>query len=138
MGTSGETRPEEIARPSCRLCLDGPRAQRRPHPAMWHWLLGSHKQMVGQVCTVGIPSCHHWVAMGCWCFPLPHPLPWPRCHIQAQGSSRVPTGQVGGPPHCHQAFKEGVKPQWHGQRDTWSANTHWQARRKPELQLSMS
>lgn len=33
MRTLSETSPEEIARPSCRLFLDGPRARGRPHPA---------------------------------------------------------------------------------------------------------
>lgn len=77
---------------------------------MWCWLLGSHKQ-TGQVCSVGISGCHGWIAMGCWCFPLTHPWPWPRCHIQASPlpkGPRSPWGSWEGPP-LPPGFQGGVE-----------------------------
>lgn len=55
---------------------------------------------------------------------VPHPLPWSQNHVQVSPGEPGLHWAAGRISHCHQALKEGLKPQWHGQQGTQSANTH--------------
>jgi len=124
MGSLGGTSPEEIEPLSLTQAVSGwPKSSRKTSSCpgssvMWHCLLGSHRGWVrfalwaSPVATAGSP----W---GAGAFPCPILCPGP---CPGAGS---PWGIWEDPP-LPPGFKEGWKPQQHGQRDTQSADAHGQ------------
>ena len=138
MGTLGETSPEEIAPPSCRLFLGGPRARGRPHPApgparcgTGSWAATSREWVRSApwpslVATAGSP----WGAPSFALAPAPCPGEPP-----AQ-ASRVPMGQLAGSPIATRLSRR-VRNH-NGMVSKTPSLPIPMARRKPEHQLSMS